>query len=243
VLSNYISVITGSSSGIGLETLKLFLKNNSIVAACYNKNSSELDKLKIEYPNNLFLYSFDFSDEDQTKTAAKNIVNKFDKINVLINNAGSISTSLFQMTTIENLKKMFDINFFNQMLFTQIISKKMIRNKSGSIVNVSSSSAIDGNDGRFSYATSKAALLSASKVFARELSHFNIRSNVVAPGLTETSLMRDSHDEKNIKKQLDNQLIKRVAAPIEIANLILFLASDKSSYITGQIIRIDGGMN
>ena len=128
-------------------------------------------------------------------------------------------------------------------MFTQIISKKIIRNKSGSIVNISSSSALDGNEGRFSYATSKAALISQAEFLARELSHFNIRSNVVAPGLTDTNLMRNSHDDKNIKKQLENQMIKRVADPIEIANLILFLASDKSSYITGQTIRIDGGMN
>lgn len=243
MLSNSISVITGSSSGIGLETLKLFLRHKSKVVACYHKNDVQLKKLKNENPNNLFLYSFNFSNEDETKTVAKKIVTEFDKINILINNAGEINTSLFQMTTLENLKKIYDINFFNQMLFTQIISKKMIRNKSGSIVNISSSSALDGNEGRFSYATSKAALISASRVFARELSHFNIRSNVVAPGLTDTNLMRNSHDEKNIKKQLENQMIKRVADPIEIANLILFLASDKSSYITGQTIRIDGGMN
>ena len=105
MLSNSISVITGSSSGIGLQTLKLFLKHKSKVVACYNKNDTELKKLKNEHPNNLFLYSFNFSNEDETKNAAKKIVTEFDKINILINNAGEINTSLFQMTTLENLKK------------------------------------------------------------------------------------------------------------------------------------------
>ena len=94
------------------------------MVACYHKNDVQLKKLKNEHPNNLFLYSFNFSNEDETKNVAKKIVTEFDKINILINNAGEINTSFFQMTTLENLKKIYDVNFFNQMLFTQIISKK-----------------------------------------------------------------------------------------------------------------------
>ena len=108
MLSNSISVITGSSSGIGLETQKLFLKHKGKVAACYKKKDIELKKLKKEHKNNLFLYSFNFSSEDETKNVAKKIVTEFDKINILVNNAGEINTSLFQMTTLENLKKIYN---------------------------------------------------------------------------------------------------------------------------------------
>ena len=129
------------------------------------------------------------------------------------------------------------------MLFSQIIIKKMIKNKIGSIVNITSSAAIDANEGRLAYVTSKASIMSASKVLARELASFNIRSNCVAPGLTDTLLMKESTKQEFIDKTIENLMIKRIAKPKEIANVILFLASDLSSYITGQTIRVDGGMN
>ena len=147
------------------------------------------------------------------------------------------------MTPIREIENMHRVNFFNQMLFSQIIIKKMIKRKSGSIVNIASSAAIDANEGRLAYVTSKASMMSASKVLARELALFNIRSNCVAPGLTDTELMKNSTKEEFIKKTIESLMIKRIADPKEIANVIMFLASDLSSYITGQTIRADGGMN
>ena len=118
----------------------------------------------------------------------------------------------------------------------------MIKKKEGSIVNISSSSAIEGNEGRIAYASSKSALVTSTKVMARELSSFNIRCNTVSPGLTDTKMMRDSHTEENIKNKVNNLIIKRSAKPIEIANVVLFLSSNQSSYITGEVLKVDGGI-
>lgn len=154
----------------------------------------------------------------------------------------AIHTALFQMTSISKLKEIFEIDFFSQCLFTQIILKSMIKNKAGSVINVSSSSAIDGNEGRSAYLTAKAALIAQSKVLSREVGYFNIRVNSIAPGLTNTEMMTKNTDKKVIKNIEQLTSLKRIGEPQEIANVVLFLASDLSSYVTGQVIRADGGM-
>jgi 3-oxoacyl-[acyl-carrier protein] reductase len=240
------SIITGASKGIGLSTLELFVKNGCKVVACYRENNeifeNKILNLKKEFPDKIFDVQFDLADKINTKQAALEIIKNHPEIDILVNNAGTIATSSFMMTPIEDIENMHKINFFNQMLFSQIILKKMIRKKNGSIVNIASSSAIDANEGRLAYVTSKASIMAATKLLAREMGHFNIRSNCVAPGLTNTVLMKDSTKDENIKKVTENLMIKRVAEPKEIANVIMFLASDLSSYITGQTIRVDGGM-
>ena len=247
LLKDKISIITGSSKGIGLSSLELFLNNGSKVICCYrNKNKDfekKINELKKNFSDRIFEFKFDFSSEENTKKVALDITTNHPKIDILVNNAGSIITSSFLMTPIREIENMHRVNFFNQMLFSQIIIKKMIKRKSGSIVNIASSAAIDANEGRLAYVTSKASMMSASKVLARELALFNIRSNCVAPGLTDTELMKNSTKEEFIKKTIESLMIKRIADPKEIANVIMFLASDLSSYITGQTIRADGGMN
>jgi len=247
LLKDKTSIITGSSKGIGLSTLELFLNNGSKVIYCYRTKNNffekKLGELKKNFTNELFEFKFDFSNEEKTKQAALEITTNHPEIDILVNNAGSIITSSFMMTPIKDVENMHKINFFNQMLFSQIIIKKMIKRKNGSIVNIASSAAIDANEGRLAYVTSKASIMSASKVLARELAPFNIRSNCVAPGLTDTSLMKDSTKIEFINKTVNSLMIKRIADPKEIANVIMFLASNLSSYITGQTIRVDGGMN
>ena len=247
LLKDKISIITGSSKGIGLSTLELFLNNGSKVICCYrNKDEffeKKLRELKKNFSNKIFDFKFDFSSEENTKQAALDITKNHPEIDILVNNAGSIMTSSFLMTPIKDVENMHKINFFNQMLFSQIIIKKMIKRKNGSIVNIASSAAIDANEGRLAYVTSKASIMSASKVLARELAPFNIRSNCVAPGLTDTNLMRDNTKIEFINKTVDSLMIKRVGDPKEIANVIMFLASNLASYITGQTIRVDGGMS
>ena len=146
------------------------------------------------------------------------------------------------MTPIDKFKEIFQINYFSQIVFTQQIIKNMIKNKKGSITYVSSTSGIDGNEGRGAYSDSKAAIISKAKVLSKELGRFNIRVNSIAPGLTNTSMMNDNTSNDKIKSTIENLSIKRFADPNEIANTILFLSSDLSSYITGQTIRVDGGM-
>lgn len=246
LLNAKTSIITGASKGIGLSTLELFVKNGSKVIACYRSNNEAFENkisiLKKEFPNKIFDVQFDLADEINTKQAALEITKNHTEIDILVNNAGTIATSSFMMTPIKDIENMHKINFFNQMLFSQIILKKMIKKKNGSIVNIASSSAIDANEGRIAYVSSKASIMSATKVLAREMAPFNIRSNCVAPGLTNTILMKDSTKDEYIKKVTENLMLKRIADPKEIANVIMFLASDLSSYVTGQTIRVDGGM-
>jgi len=146
------------------------------------------------------------------------------------------------MTPPDKMKEIFEINYFSQMLLTQYIARIMTRQKSGSIINISSSAAIEGNEGRTAYAASKAAMLSSTKVLARELSTYNIRVNAIAPGLTQTDMMVESTPEDALENTLQRICMKRVGRPEEIANAALFLSSDLSSYMTGQVLRVDGGM-
>ncbi|MDP7196634.1 MAG: SDR family oxidoreductase, partial [SAR202 cluster bacterium] len=143
---------------------------------------------------------------------------------------------------INKIKENFDVNFFSQMFFTQYLVKGMIKNKKGSIVNISSSSAIEANIGRIAYAASKSSLITASKVIANELGKFNIRVNAIAPGLTDTDMMKNSTSIPVLNETIKRIPLGRIAKPLEIANVVLFLSSDLSSYITGQVLRVDGGM-
>ena len=163
-------------------------------------------------------------------------------VNILVNNAGIIHTSLFQMTSIEKMKEIFDINYFSPLLFTQYIVKKMAKQKEGSIINISSSSAIEANEGRLAYASSKAALITSTKVIAKELGRLNIRVNAIAPGLTETDMMKSSTPENILQETIKRISLNRVGSPDEIANVVLFLSSNLSNYITGQVLSVDGGM-
>ena len=156
-------------------------------------------------------------------------------VDVLVNNAGIIYTSLFQMTPVDKMKEVFEINFFSQMALTQSITRIMTRQKGGSIINISSSAAFEGNEGRTAYASSKAAMICSTKVMARELGGFNIRVNAIAPGLTNTNMMVESTAKDALESTLQRTCMKRVGRPEEIANAVLFLASDLSSYLTGQV--------
>jgi len=146
------------------------------------------------------------------------------------------------MRSVKKLKELFEVNFFSQTIFTQYILKSMIKNKRGSIVYISSSSALDGNEGRSAYSSAKAAMIAQAKVLSREVGIYNIRVNTIAPGLTDTDMMRKNTPEEILNEVTSRISLKRIANPEEIANVALLLSSDLSSYITGQVIRVDGGM-
>jgi 3-oxoacyl-[acyl-carrier protein] reductase len=158
-----------------------------------------------------------------------------------LNIAGMTEDSLFPMTTMPSMKKVFEINFFSQMLISQYVSKLMIRQKSGAIINVASITALDGNPGQISYGSSKAALIGATKTLASELAEHNIRVNAVAPGVIKTD-MTSALSESALQKLASRIPMGRLGLPCEVAGVLLFLASDHSSYVTGQTIRIDGGI-
>ena len=149
---------------------------------------------------------------------------------------------MFWSLNIVSSSDFFETDFFSQTNFTQYILKSMVKNKIGSILYISSSSALDGNEGRSAYSSAKAAMINQAKVLSRELGVHNIRVNTIAPGLTDTDMMKENTSKETIKEVAFRTSLKRIADPKEIANAALLISSDLSSYITGQVIRVDGGM-
>ncbi|MDD3574048.1 MAG: SDR family oxidoreductase [Methanospirillum sp.] len=239
------AVITGCLKGIGHSTLGVFAREGANIWACSQNPDpsfeSHIYDLSSRYDIWIKPIYFDLSDHAQIKFAAREIHNDKKTIDILVNIAGMTRDSLFHMTTIDQMKEVFEINFFSPMLFTQYLSKYMIRQRSGCIINVSSISAIDGNPGQFSYTSSKAALLVATKTLSRELSSFGIRVNALAPGVILTDMIKGMPDDifKSLMKKSD---LKHAGKPEEVSDVIAFLSSDLASYITGQIIRVDGGI-
>jgi 3-oxoacyl-[acyl-carrier protein] reductase len=184
---------------------------------------------------------FDLSDHEQIRKGLKQIMAYKSPVNVLVNIAGVTHNALFHMTTMDKMKEIFEIDFFSQMLITQQLTRLMVKQKSGSVINVASFVGLDGNRGQIAYSSAKAALIGATKTLAAEFGEYNIRVNAIAPGVILTDmtrgLPRDKYDEL-----LRGSKLPRAGTPGEVADLSLFLASDMSTYITGQIIRIDGGI-
>ena len=240
------AVITGCNKGIGKKLVEVFSENGANITACVrapDKDFVDFTK-EIEKKNNnqISIIKLDLSNKEEVKSAANEIISNTSSIDILVNNAAIIHTALFQMTSEKKLKEIFDVDFFSQTTFTQHILKSMMKNKRGSIIYISSSSAIDGNRGRSAYSAAKAALLSQAKTLSKEVGEFNIRVNAIAPGLTNTDMMIKNTEKKIIDDVTSQISLKRVASPKEIANVALFLSSDLASYITGQFLRVDGGM-
>ena len=246
LLKNKTAVITGCSKGIGKKILEIFSSNGANIFACTRNINEEfknhLEDLKKKFNNEIIPIQFNLNEESEIKKASNEILSSKKNIDILVNNAATIHSAIFQMTSMKKLKEIFEINFFSQTLFTQYILKSMIKNKSGSIVYISSSSALDGNEGRSAYSSTKSAIIAQAKVLSRELGAHNIRVNTIAPGLTDTDMMKDNTPAELIKEFKSRISLKRIANPEEIANVVLLLSSDLTSYITGQVIRVDGGM-
>ncbi len=159
----------------------------------------------------------------------------------LVNNAGITYNALFQMSNMDEVRRQMEVNFFAPYQFTQYIVKLMVRNKKGSIVNIASSAGLDGNSGKSAYGASKAALITMTKSIAEELGAVGVRANCIAPGITDTEMLltMPEYIVEDTKKSVD---LQRVGKPADIADAAAFLISDLSSYITGQVLRVDGGM-
>lgn len=239
-------IITGCARGIGQSMLELFTANGANVWACARKPTNEFEKrvenLAQEFGVKVTPIYFDFQNEQEMKASVKTIMSAKEKVDILINNAGITYNALFQMTTMEELRKVFEVNFFSQVMFTQYIVKLMIRSGAGSIVNIASSAALDGNSGRSAYGASKASMICVTKALAEELAEYKIRVNAIAPGITKTEMVDASMTAQVIQQTIQNTSLKRIGKPSEIASVALFLASDMASYLTGQVIRVDGGM-
>lgn len=246
LLSGKTALITGSNRGIGKAILTTFAKEGADIFAHSRKESTEhtdyCNHLSKSYGVTIYPVFFDAAIEAEIKNCIKTIGKINKHIDILVNNLGTVSDrQLFQMTPISKMKEEFNINFFAQIYLTQYVSRFMIQQKSGSIINISSCAGIDGNTGMLQYVSSKSALIGATKRLAIELGPYNIRVNSVAPGLTNTQMGNMMSPELE-QQTLSHQIFQRKATPEEIADTVLFFGSDLSRFITGQTLRVDGGM-
>ena len=246
MLQDKNAVITGARRGIGRATVEVFAHNGANVWACARKYDeafeTDMRHLSEKYNVSISPIYFDIADEIQIKKAVQLIKKQCDNLDILANVAGTVDDSMsFTMSSTETMKKIFEVNFWGMTTITQYIARLMMRNGKGSIVNVSSIAGIDGQPAQYEYAASKAAVNGGTRQLARELWKYGIRVNAIAPGIIDTDM--STHIESELRRRsIDNVIMKRAGRSEEIANVIAFLASDLSSYMTGQIIRVDGGI-
>lgn len=239
------AIITGARSGIGLATLQLFAQNGcNCWAIIHRENPDFLSKIQtLEKENNVWIKPvyMELDNSDSIKQGMKDILAEKLPVDVLVNAAGIVSPNrLFTMTKMDDIRRVMDVNFFSVVELTQLVCRPMMRQRKGSIINIASIAAWGEDTSQMEYAASKAAMVIATKKLARELGSAGIRVNAVAPGLTQTKMLDvlEDEEEAQIKKGLG---LHRFGTPDEIAEVCLFLASDRSSYVTGETIKVDGG--
>lgn len=244
MLNNKIAVITGASRGIGLATVELFAQNNAEIWACARERTDEFEnKIKeIAAVNSAVIKPvyFDVADHNGVKEAFHNIGKESKRVDILVNNAGISLETLFNMTSLDTMRRVMEVNFLSQIDIAQIASRYMIKNKCGSIVNVASVAGIEAEEGGIAYGSSKASILFATKIMSLELGKYDIRANCVSPGFINTDMWKKRSLDV-MEKVLKETPLNRMGKPEEVAQTILFLASDMSSFITGQNIVVDGG--
>ena len=244
LLQNKNVIITGTTRGIGHTMLRVFAAHGACVIAHARKQTKEhlsyCEKVASDYGTLVYPVYFDLRDTTGIQAAVKQIRNLKIPVHGLVNNAGTGSNTLFQMTRMKELREVFEVDFFGPYLFTQYISKLMVRQGSGSIVSISSTSALDGNSGKSGYGAAKAALITMTKSIAEELGVSGIRANAICPGVVDTDAIRVMPDYI-IEIEKKASYLGRLADTEDIAQTAVFLVSDYSAYMTGQVIRAAGG--
>ena len=238
-LKNKVAIITGGASGIGLAAVKRFTEEGAHVAIVdYDKVSGE--KVAAEFANTSF-FAVDVSNSSQVKEMVEQVLAHFGKIDILINNAGITRDATLVKMSEEDFAKVIEINLNGVFNCTQAVVPHMIASGSGKIINTSSVSGVYGNFGQTNYAATKAALIGMTKTWAKELGRKGINVNAVAPGFTATPMVQKM-PEKVLHQMESMTSLQRLGKPEDIANAYLFLSSDESSYITGHVLHIDGGI-
>ena len=238
-----VAFITGGNRGIGKEIALELARVGYDIAINY-RNAENLEELKEEvsqYGVQCMFTQGDVSNFEGCERMAKEVTNKFDRIDVLVNNAGITKDSLIMRMKKEDFDTVIDVNLAGTFNVTKNVIPIMIKQKQGRIINVSSVVGISGNAGQTNYSASKAGIIGFTKSLAKEVASRNILVNAVAPGFIATDMTSILSD--TVKENINSQIpLKRMGEPKDVANVVRFLASEDSSYITGQVINIDGGM-
>ncbi|GAB6045267.1 3-oxoacyl-ACP reductase FabG [Caminibacter profundus] len=238
------ALITGASRGIGAEIAKVLAKYGVKVWINYRSNAEMADKLKEEIENNggsAAVIGFDVSDEAAFVEAIKTIIDSDGELSYLVNNAGITNDKLALRLSVEDFKKVIDANLISTFVGCREALKVMSKKRFGAVVNVASVVAESGNIGQANYVASKGGVISMTKTFALEGASRNIRFNSVTPGFIDTDMTKDLPEK--VKSEILNKIpLRRLANPVEVANAVVFLLSDEASYITGETLKVNGGM-
>ena len=243
-LQNKNVLVTGGSRGIGKACVKLFLKAGANVAFTFERAKAEAEKVVSDYKGSSLLkyYKVDLSDTDDIQKEIRNILNDFEYIDVLLNNAGIWKEAAIDEMTLEEWNETMNINLTSTYLITKLVVPGMKKNKFGRIINIASTAGQRGEAFHSHYAASKGGMISLTKSLASELGKSNITVNCIAPGWVITDMTTDSlSDSETYKKVLNDIPLNKIAQPEEIAGPVLFLASHLASHITGEILNVNGG--
>lgn len=239
-----VAIITGGSRGIGKEIAKKFAKENYNLVINYVSEKTNTEELKKEIEAlgaEVLFIKTNVTSYEECEKMAKDAINQFGKIDVLVNNAGVTKDSLLLRMKEEDFDTVINVNLKGTFNVTKACIPYMMKKKSGKIVNISSVVGISGNSGQANYAASKAGIIGFTKSVAKELASRNILANCVAPGYIATDMTNGLSDA--VKESINNQIpLKRVGMPEEVAKAVYFLAGEENSYITGQVLNVDGGM-
>jgi len=244
LLEGKVAIITGASRGIGKGIAEVFAKNGANVAFTYSSSAesalaleNELTALGVKARG----YKSNAADFNEAQKLVDDVLAEFGTIDILINNAGVTKDNLLMRMSEEDFDAVININLKSVFNMTKAVQKTMLKNRAGSIINMSSVVGVKGNAGQANYAASKAGMIGFTKSIALELGSRNIRCNAIAPGFIETE-MTAKLNEDVVQGWRDTIPLKRGGSPEDIANACVFLASDLSAYVTGQVLNVDGGM-
>lgn len=244
LLEGKVVIITGASRGIGKGIAEVFAKNGANVAFTYSSSAASALELENEL-NALGVkskgYQSNAANFDESQKLVEDVLADFGTVDILINNAGVTKDNLLMRMSEEDYDKVIEINLKSVFNMTKAVQKTMLKNRKGSIINMSSVVGVKGNAGQANYAASKAGMIGFTKSIALELGSRNIRCNAIAPGFIETE-MTAKLNEDVVKGWRESIPLKRGGSPEDVANVCVFLASDMSAYVTGQVINVDGGM-
>ena len=237
-------IITGSNRGIGKALVEAFACSSANIWACARKATPEFETWLKETASQAGVWIkpvyFELTDTEALNAGVQSILDEGLSIDVLVNNAGVSTVGLLSMSKVDDIEKLFGVNYFAMLRIIQKVSKKMARQRHGVIINMGSIAGIEPQPGKISYGSSKAAVMMMTKCLAKELGPMGIRVNAIAPGPVETEMIHQYKDDM-LEKLASESSLKRLGKKEEIARVALFLASDDASYINGEIIKVDGG--